>query len=194
MNPEITAVERLSWTLGDWRRPAGGRISAVIIGINLQPNAMTFASLLTPEKKQLLQVPGNLLVDISDLDKLGVKVGDSTELNGKRVRVAGTVSGMRSMGGVNIITSLYTARTLDPALLKTIWTIFWSRSETPRTPSACATNCNRPVKIAASRSGPRRSFPNNRSAIGSSSQGQAAAFCFPQHWGSSSASSSPARP
>ncbi|WPD76818.1 ABC transporter permease [Dickeya fangzhongdai] len=118
MNPEITAVERLSWTLGDWRRPAGGRISAVIIGINLQPNAMTFASLLTPEKKQLLQVPGNLLVDISDLDKLGVKVGDYTELNGKRVRVAGTVSGMRSMGGVNIITSLYTARTLDPALLK----------------------------------------------------------------------------
>ncbi|AJC65777.1 MULTISPECIES: FtsX-like permease family protein [Dickeya] len=118
MNPEVTEVERLSWTLGDWRRPIGGRVSAVIIGIDLKPNAMTFAKLLSPEKKQLLQIPGNLLVDISDLSKLGVKVGDYTELNGKRVHIAGTVSGMRSMGGVNIITSLYTARTLDPALLR----------------------------------------------------------------------------
>ncbi|CAG9001146.1 MAG: hypothetical protein CENE_03163 [Candidatus Celerinatantimonas neptuna] len=117
MNPHVKKVERLTWTTGNWRRPTGGQISAVIIGISLYPNSMTFAHLLTPQNRLLLDTPGNILVDISDLHKLGVKVGDTAELNGKKVRVAGTVNGMRSMGGVNILSSLYTARTLDPSLI-----------------------------------------------------------------------------
>lgn len=117
MNPQVSKVERLTWTTGNWRRPIGGQISAVIIGISLYPHAMTFAHLLTPRDRLLLDTPGNILVDISDLGKLGIKVGDTAELNGEKVKVAGTVNGMRSMGGVNILASLYTARTLDPSLL-----------------------------------------------------------------------------
>lgn len=117
MDPDVIDVERYTWTQADWKRPNGGRISATLIGINPKAESMTFSHLLTPQLRQLLWVPGNLLVDESDLDKLGVKVGDYTELQGKRVRVAGTVRGMRSMGGANVISSLSTARSIDPILL-----------------------------------------------------------------------------
>ena len=116
MHPEVTAVERFTWTAGDWKRPQGGKLSAVVIGVDPNPNAMTFAKLLTPELRQLLNEPGNVLVDIADLEKLGVAVGDYTEVLGKRVHIAGTVNGMRSMGGANVLTSLSTARRLDPYL------------------------------------------------------------------------------
>lgn len=117
MDSDVIDVERYTWTLADWKRPPGGRISATLIGISPNPNSMTFSRLLTPELKQLLLTPGNVLVDESDLDKLGVKVGDYTELQGKRVHVAATVRGMRSMGGANVISSLYTARSIDRNLL-----------------------------------------------------------------------------
>ncbi|AGP47356.1 hypothetical protein HL670_00581 [Serratia plymuthica] len=117
MDPDVIDVERYTWTLADWKRPTGGRISATLIGINPKAESMTFSRLLNPQLRQLLRVPGNLLVDESDLDKLGVKVGDYTELQGKRVHVAGTVRGMRSMGGANVISSLTTARTIDKSLL-----------------------------------------------------------------------------
>ncbi len=116
MHPDVTVVERFTWTVGDWQRPQGGKLSAVLIGIDPKPEAMTFASLLTPALRQRLQEPGNVLVDEADLDKLGVKVGDDAELAGKRVRVAATVNGIRSMGGANVLTSLSTARSIDPYL------------------------------------------------------------------------------
>jgi putative ABC transport system permease protein len=116
MDPDVTHVERYTWTLADWKRPCGGRLSATLIGITSEADSMTFSRLLSPHLKQLLLDPGNVLVDESDLGKLGVKVGDYTELQGKRIHVAGTVRGMRSIGGVNVISSLTTARTINKHL------------------------------------------------------------------------------
>ncbi|GGY14697.1 ABC transporter permease [Paludibacterium paludis] len=118
MHPEVTRVERLTWTGGDWLRPTGGKLIAVLIGISPSPDSMTFSNLLTPRLRQLLDEPNSILVDIADLDKLGVRVGDTTELMGKRVKVVGTVNGMRSMGSANVLASLATARKLDPSLRK----------------------------------------------------------------------------
>lgn len=116
MHPAVRGVERFTWTVGDWRRPDGGKLGAVLIGVDPHPSAMTFATLLTPALRQQLLVPGNVLVDESDLDKLGVTLGGDAELSGKRVRVAATVKGMRAMGGANVLSSLATARGLDSDL------------------------------------------------------------------------------
>ncbi|MBB5016762.1 putative ABC transport system permease protein [Chitinivorax tropicus] len=116
MHPDVVGVERFTWTMGDWQRPTGGKLSAVLIGIDPKPDAMTFATLLTPALRQKLLEPGSVLVDEADLDKLGVKVGDDAELSGKRVRIVATVNGIRAMGGANVLTSLSTARGIDPYL------------------------------------------------------------------------------
>ncbi|UGA37320.1 hypothetical protein JOS77_25205 [Chromobacterium haemolyticum] len=130
-HPEVTAVERFTWTMADWQRPGGGKLSAVLIGIDPRPQAMTFATLLTPALRQELTVPSTVLVDESDLEKLGVKIGDYAELSGKRVRIGGTVNGMRAMGGANILTSLNTARRIDPNLRNDATDYFLARLRDP---------------------------------------------------------------
>lgn len=130
-HPEITAVERFTWTMADWQRPGGGKLSAVLIGIDPRPQAMTFATLLNPALRQELTVPSTVLVDESDLEKLGVKIGDYAELSGKRVRIGGTVNGMRAMGGANILTSLNTARRIDPNLRNDTTDYFLARLRDP---------------------------------------------------------------
>ena len=131
MNPEVTAVERFTWSVGDWRAPNGGKLTAVVIGINSRSDAMTFSGLLSPRLRSLLLTPGNVLVDVADLYKLGVKVGDNAELSGKTVRVAGTVTGIRSLGAVNILASLSTARYLDANLRKDTTDYFLLRLHDP---------------------------------------------------------------
>jgi putative ABC transport system permease protein len=61
-----------------------------------------------------LNEPNAVIVDRADLDKLGVSVGASASINGHRVRVVGVASGLRALGGVNVVASLDTARRLDP--------------------------------------------------------------------------------
>src|SRR5581483_236277 len=60
-----------------------------------------------------LNEPGAVIVDKADLDSLGVNIGDTAAINGQRVRVVGVSSGLRALGGVNIVASLETARVLD---------------------------------------------------------------------------------
>jgi putative ABC transport system permease protein len=57
-----------------------------------------------------------VLVDIADRDKLGVSIGSNAEINGKKVHVAGFTEGLRGIGSINVISSLSTARHLDPGL------------------------------------------------------------------------------
>ena len=55
-----------------------------------------------------------MIVDQADLPKLGLAIGGSATLNGKQVRIVAASPGLRALGGVNIVTSLATARRLDP--------------------------------------------------------------------------------
>lgn len=136
LDSRVAAVERFTWTAGDWRRPDGGKLSAVLIGVDPAASAMTFARLLTPALRERLRQPDAVLVDAADLDKLGVQVGMRAELNGKAVSVAGTVEGMRALGGANVIASLATARAIDPGLRNDETDYFLIRLQTPDTAAA----------------------------------------------------------
>lgn len=125
MQPDVTAVEPLLWLDGDWRSDADtvGRhgdpekskssTSVFVVGINPAADGMAFDHLLKPDMRLRLQQPGAVIVDRADLEQLGVRVGDSAWIDGHRVSVIGVTHGMRALGGVNVLTSLETARNLD---------------------------------------------------------------------------------
>jgi len=116
-HPAVAAVERLHLGFGDWRRDDGVAISATINAIDTRPGAMAFAHLLTPEQRRLLDEPDAVLIDRADQPKLGAQLGGLAEINGKRVRVAGLVDGIRAIGGVNVLASFNTARSIDPGFI-----------------------------------------------------------------------------
>lgn len=116
MDPDVTKVEPFRWVDADWRGPHDtGGVSVFVSGIDPRPDGMMFSHALSPALRARLNEPGAVIVDKADLDSLGVNVGDTAAINGQRVRVVGVGSGLRALGGVNIVASLETARVLDTA-------------------------------------------------------------------------------
>ncbi|NII11116.1 ABC transporter permease [Oleiagrimonas sp. C23AA] len=116
MDRHVGRVEPFDLLDGDWRGGHGtGGISVFVSGIRTRPGSMMFSQVLTPRLRARLAYPESVIVDPADLEKLGVRVGDTASINGHLVRVVGTAHGLRALGGVNVLTSLETARTLDPS-------------------------------------------------------------------------------
>jgi putative ABC transport system permease protein len=114
MDPEVARVEPFRWIDGDWRGPADkGGVSVFISGIDTRADGMMFADVLAPDLRAKLDEPDSVIVDRADLAKLGLSVGAQAVINGQRVRIVGVGSGLRALGGVNIVTSLATARRLE---------------------------------------------------------------------------------
>ncbi|MEN5149588.1 ABC transporter permease [Pseudomonas orientalis] len=117
MDPDITRVEQFQWLDADWRgaRDTGG-VSVFVSGIETGPRGLMFQQLLSTQLRALLNEPGAVIVDRADLVTLGVNLGDVATINGRRVHVVGITGGLRALGGVNVLTSLSTARLLDTAI------------------------------------------------------------------------------
>ena len=117
MDANVAQVEPFQWLDGDWRGSAHhGGISVFISGIDPRPDGLMFAAALSGELRQHLLEPGGVIVDRADLDKLGLAVGTSATINRQRVRIVGSAAGLRALGGVNVVTSLATARYLNSAI------------------------------------------------------------------------------
>lgn len=117
MHPDVERTEPFSWAGGVWRsRPGAGDVNVVLAGIDPRLGSLTFAHAVSPDLREKLKMPGAVLVDVADREKLGVQIGSSAEINGKRVHIAGFTKGLRGTGNVNVISSLSTARHLDPGL------------------------------------------------------------------------------
>jgi putative ABC transport system permease protein len=113
MDPAVVQVEPFQWLDGDWRGPAErGSVSVFISGIDPNPNGLMFEHALSPTERALLLEPGAVIVDGADLSKLGLDIGGTAFLNGHRVKIVAQATGLRTLGGVNIVTSIATARTL----------------------------------------------------------------------------------
>jgi putative ABC transport system permease protein len=113
-NPEVLTVEPYLWSSGDLRRADGSAGLATVIGIDPRPGALALAHALTTADRRALDEPDTVLVDVSSVDNLRTRIGDTLELNGRRVKVVGLTRGLNAIGGANIVTSLATARTLTP--------------------------------------------------------------------------------
>jgi putative ABC transport system permease protein len=97
-----------------WTKPSGGSELCVIVGSRLDDDAMGWVRELTPELRQQLQEPNAIVIDEAEFGRLGIaRVGDTAEINnGHKVRVVGTVRGLKSLAGPYIFCSVSTARRL----------------------------------------------------------------------------------
>ncbi|EGK71464.1 hypothetical protein METUNv1_02858 [Methyloversatilis universalis FAM5] len=116
MDPAVSAVESYLWVEGDWynAQRSGGGVSVFVSGISTAADALMFSRILTPYLRALLRSPDTVIVDRADLEQLGTGVGATAWLNGRRVRIAAAVTGLRALGGVNVLASQDTARLLQP--------------------------------------------------------------------------------
>ncbi|WCM89062.1 ABC transporter permease [Acidovorax sp. NCPPB 3576] len=138
MDPAVAAVEPYLWVDGDWRsaQAGAGGISVYVSGIRSAPDGMLFARLIAPWQRDALREPGAVIVDRSDLDTLGVQVGQTAWINSHPVRVAAAVDGLRGLGGVNVLASLDTAREIAGAEAAPGSTYVVARTRSPAEASA----------------------------------------------------------
>lgn len=96
-----------------WARPDGGRELCMVVGARLEPGSIGRVAALTDDLCAKLSLPMSVVVDESDLDRLGVKgVGDTVEVVGRRVEIVGVTKGVKSLAGPYVFCTLDTARTL----------------------------------------------------------------------------------
>jgi putative ABC transport system permease protein len=114
MDPAVQRVEPYIWIDGDWRgNTETGGVSVFVSGIDPEANGLMFSKALPSALRERLAEPDAVIVDRSDLDQLGIDIGQTATINGHQVRVVGVSSGLRALGGVNVLCSLDTARHLD---------------------------------------------------------------------------------
>jgi putative ABC transport system permease protein len=108
--PEVERCEVYLQGFAYWSKPDGGTELCMVIGSRLGDDALGAVAELTPELRARLTEPGAVVIDESELDRLGVKgVGDTAEIIGRRVRVVGLTRGVKSIAGPYIFCSIRTA-------------------------------------------------------------------------------------
>ncbi len=113
--PEVVDTEPYLYGFSYWRKPQGGSEVCCVIGSRLEQGALGVVSDLTPRMRTLLTEPGAVVVDETELERLGVAgVGGVAEVAGRRVRVVGLVRGLKSLGPPYVFCSLRTAYQLQP--------------------------------------------------------------------------------
>jgi putative ABC transport system permease protein len=113
VQPEVVRAEPFMQGFSYWSKPRGGRELCMVIGSHLKPDSLGRVDALTPEMQAKLAVPNNIVVDESDLERLGISgEGASAEISNQRVRVVGLTHGLKSLAGPYVFCSLETARSL----------------------------------------------------------------------------------
>lgn len=113
-HPQVETVQQLTYAWADWRRPDGGKVAVYVVGIDVSARSLSAPTTFNQDLRDGLRPLGSVVIDVVDADKLGVGVGDVAEINGHRVTVAGTTTGMRTVGGANVFASRTTAALISP--------------------------------------------------------------------------------
>jgi putative ABC transport system permease protein len=110
--PEVARAEIYMQGFAYWSKPrGGGNELCMVIGSRLGDDYIGTVDILTPELRSRLTEHGAIVIDESELSRLGVTgVGDYAEITGHRVRVVGVTKGIKSLAGPYVFCSIYTAR------------------------------------------------------------------------------------
>ena len=109
--PGVERTEPYMEGFAYWDKPTGGNELCVVIGSRMAPDALGTIKQLTPELRTRLTEPFSVVVDEGEFGRLGITaVGQTAEINKRRVRVVGTVTGLRSLAGPYVFCSLDTSR------------------------------------------------------------------------------------
>jgi putative ABC transport system permease protein len=111
--PEIESTEIFMEGFAYWGKEKGDSELCVVVGSRLEKGSLGLLDKITPDKRGKLTEPRAIIVDQSDMSRLGIeRVGDYAEIGGNRVRVVDTVQGFKSLAGPYVFCSLATAREL----------------------------------------------------------------------------------
>src|SRR4051812_26655167 len=112
--PGVVRVEPFMEGFAYWDKPTGGMELTLVIGARMEPNSLGAVRQLTPEHRALLSEIAGVVVDESEFDRLGIRrIGDTAEIApGRRVRIVGTVHGLRSLAGPYVFCSVETAKSM----------------------------------------------------------------------------------
>src|SRR5262249_52656182 len=111
---EVGPPEPFIEAFAQWTKPSGGSELCVIVGSLLEDDAMGWVKELTADLRDKMSEPNAIVIDETEFGRLGIaQVGDTGEINnGHKVRVVGTVHGVKSLAGPYIFCSVSTARRL----------------------------------------------------------------------------------
>jgi putative ABC transport system permease protein len=111
---EVEPPEVFIEAFAQWTKPSGGSELCIILGSRLDDDAMGWVRELTPDLRDKLSEPNAIVIDETEFARLGIaQVGDTAEINnGHKVRVVGTVRGLKSLAGPYVFCSISTARRL----------------------------------------------------------------------------------
>jgi putative ABC transport system permease protein len=112
-DPRVKRVEAFYQAFASWIKPDGGSELCVIIGFDLSDDSLGALEelKLDPEMRVALTEPNTIVVDESELGRLGVTgVGDYAEINKVRVRIVGLTTGLKSLAGPYVFCNRDTAR------------------------------------------------------------------------------------
>jgi putative ABC transport system permease protein len=115
--PEIERCESYMTAMGRWRHPGHGHTElCMLVGMRLDAASVGALSVLTPDLRAVLAEPGAVLIDAWEYRTFGL---DGTsyepgEINGRPVRVAGTLHGFHGFAFVYVFCSQDTMRMLTP--------------------------------------------------------------------------------
>jgi putative ABC transport system permease protein len=113
VEPEVEGCEIFIQGFAYWLKREGGIDLSMVIGTRLGEGSLGALRELTPELRYHLTEPGAIVVDESEIARLGVGgIDDTAEIAGHRVRVVGLVRGARGMFCSYVYCSIRTARTL----------------------------------------------------------------------------------
>jgi putative ABC transport system permease protein len=94
--PGVAAAEKLLYQFAVWKRPDGETENAEVVGFNPESKMGAPWNLIEGDARELKNVD-TIIIDEFYKTKLGVRrLGDTVEINGKRARVAGFTTGIRS--------------------------------------------------------------------------------------------------
>jgi putative ABC transport system permease protein len=110
--PEVMACEEYCEGFSKWKKPNGADELIIIIGSRLEDGALGAVEALTPELREKLTEPNSVVIDESELPRLGLTtgVGETGEILGQKVRIVGLIKGYSSLAGPYVFCSLGTAR------------------------------------------------------------------------------------
>jgi putative ABC transport system permease protein len=114
LDPQVADVEPYLYSFEYCRNQTGGALACCVVGARLEETSLGAVTGLTPELRLRLMEPMTVVIDESELGRLGLTrgVGQTVDIGGKRVRVAGLLRGYKSIGGPYVFCSLPTARSV----------------------------------------------------------------------------------
>ena len=109
--PGVQMPELYYLSFGSWTKMQGGSNLCMVVGSGMGPDHAGCADVLTPQMREALSETMTVVVDKSDLVRLGMSdIGDKGKINNKEVRLVGIVSGLKSLAAPWIFCSQTTAR------------------------------------------------------------------------------------